>query len=866
MTITGFFNDLTGRKVTVTFTKNDGTATTRTIGENGLFFAREGVIITDDNEDEQTVIRMTGAEITLVTEDYEGDNFFASNDTQISVTITRGGVTLFSGYVDPQTYSQAFSGRLNEFTVNCIDKLATLQYHPYFNATPDNYETVRTTATTERSFYDILDAALPAGRILYDCSKGIDNQRLATVFSDCGVSDFVFLGDDADNVSTWEEAVTEILRYLNLHIRQQGDDFIIYDNDSVAMQRNTWVDIRTGLSVVLPTPSSTTLTSAMHAADDTNVSVNQSYNQITLTCKMDDGKEFIVNPLDSDTMTSQFANKQIYMQEFDYHRNGALQIPQMQRWIEVVRGNELPDGEEIKVTDWWMQIKENKNWRLRADATRSMSDVVVHDGSGVAIIQDWVTQWSYDHDFCPCFVSFGSVEHRPTTQNNEPIGTVGMTDYLYISVNLNDSETGLRDASPAIEYTGNDGAATISPTDDNTTNYLVFSGSFTLQPKVEEAETFQWWQTNTPSPFNLYDYAVPYGDEDDTKQKYYTRKFYTQRYSNTPADYSARPSVLNLQPPTDGGVKSLKYNYSQVTGGTPTDLVDKLPILECELIIGTKRLVETDTNVFQWVTIGNEPTVTVDGVQYAITTFTLGCNPALHDFIVGGNYKIQNTVTTSMNLNTQGTAIPISKADGLHGAIIFRILGPINTTWNQITRRHPTWFRHTTYQQNDVEVLTRVQNIIMSDFKCVLVSDNALNSVDESKELIYMSDESHNYIEKLEAEDWTIITQPTSSECVDLGIKNKVCANAVSDMVNGVPLASIYNAATGETAKAEQHYVDSLYRSRHIPRVTMTATLHDSECDHRGIYTSTPLGRDFSVQSVAYNLADATATMNFVEI
>lgn len=48
-----------------------------------------------------------------------------------------------------------------------------------------------------------------------------------------------------------------------------------------------------------------------------------------------------------------------------------------------------------------------------------------------------------------------------------------------------------------------------------------------------------------------------------------------------------------------------------------------------------------------------------------------------------------------MNLDAKGTAIPIKKSDALSGAVVFRILGPVNLTWNDITRRHPSFWRHT---------------------------------------------------------------------------------------------------------------------------------------------------------------------------
>jgi hypothetical protein len=76
-----------------------------------------------------------------------------------------------------------------------------------------------------------------------------------------------------------------------------------------------------------------------------------------------------------------------------------------------------------------------------------------------------------------------------------------------------------------------------------------------------------------------------------------------------------------------------------------------------------------------------------------------------------------------MNLETEGTAIPITKDDALSGAVVFRILGPINLTWNDITRRHKTWFRHTKWYNNTKFVLSHLENIIIKDFECKVYSD-----------------------------------------------------------------------------------------------------------------------------------------------
>lgn len=67
-------------------------------------------------------------------------------------------------------------------------------------------------------------------------------------------------------------------------------------------------------------------------------------------------------------------------------------------------------------------------------------------------------------------------------------------------------------------------------------------------------------------------------------------------------------------------------------------------------------------STFEWVKLGEEPsTVDTDGNTGKITTFALGINPKIDDFIIGQEYSLQNTVKYDMNVDAEGTAIPIKK-------------------------------------------------------------------------------------------------------------------------------------------------------------------------------------------------------------
>lgn len=363
-----------------------------------------------------------------------------------------------------------------------------------------------------------------------------------------------------------------------------------------------------------------------------------------------------------------------------------------------------------------------------------------------------------------------------------------------------------------------------------------------------------------------------FNDYIDTSEghKYYTRKFYSQ--DNIKEENKETASYLvkktSLQPlNTDMVNKAYQYNFSQI--GDRTDKFKKLPVLECELIIGNKRLIETNIDeygdsIFKWVELGKEPT-TEDG--YKLTTFSLGFNPDIQDYIIGQEYEIQNTVHYTMNLDTKGTAIPIKKEDAVSGAVVFRILGVINLTWDNITRRHPSFWRHTKWSKDQIYILSHLENIYVKNFECKVYTDGANATVGEEKDLIYMSAENDYYINKKDDIDFKFITQPTSDECLKIGITPSVNMNTVINMTNGMPLTSIYNDITKETAKAEEHYVDQYYREYSVPRLILETTLQDGEnISFKNIYKSKTLTKTFYPQSISLGLKNNEAEIIFKEL
>lgn len=874
MYIHGQFRDINNVLYSVHILSNDDKTEEMIIGENGLYFSGSPISIETDNEDTfQTIIKRS-ASINLVTKDYIGDKLFADNSRNIKVNIYKGDKCIYAGFVEPNTFSQPFVNGLDEFTVNTTDALATLQYYNYGDVNLNNYKASRAKASV-KSFKDMLDQIMldiqdidivngTKGKIFYDLSKGISKGKEKTIFSDCSMSELYMLGDEADDVWTNEDVISQMMQYLNLHIIQDGFDYYIYDWNTIKDKRTGWYNLTEDTDVTI-TPTLLEMTADLHSSDDTNLSVADVYNQVSIKCSLEDQDSVIESPMDSENLSSLYNGKQKFMTEYISEGEG---VRANNAFFDMIH-DRATSYDACKIVDWYLQAMYNTNWNFITPKGYITS--LCELSNGVYVNQWKLPKYLKDNQLIPCIFKMGSVKKQNDVTDNSPTSKIDMNTYLYISINGNgdDTETNhspsdqtIKDRSGMIEYIGNNSGGVFSPTDDITTNYLVFSGEMCLMPIQKETEIFSVLQKHDRGDY--WHRTVPSDNNGDGR--YYTRRWYTQeKPSDTPSSYLS--NALSLHPwTTDKANHELQYNYT--SNGDSTDMFKKLPILECELIIGNKRLVETNidtygNSTYQWVKIGEEPTI--DGEKK--TTFSLGIDPKIGDKIIGDEFDIQNNISYTMNLDAKGTAIPIKKSDALSGAVVFRILGPVNLTWNDITRRHPSFWRHTKWYNNTKFVLSHIENIIIKNFECKIYSDQGGNENKQDNDLIYMSNETDRFINKKDDVEFKFITQLSSSECAKKGIKNTVNLNAVIETDSQTPLESIYNATTMETAKPEEHYINQYYLSYSRPKLIMETDLHDSpSISIHSILHSKVLNRNFFVQSIDRDLKESTVHIKLKEV
>ena len=353
----------------------------------------------------------------------------------------------------------------------------------------------------------------------------------------------------------------------------------------------------------------------------------------------------------------------------------------------------------------------------------------------------------------------------------------------------------------------------------------------------------------------------------NTDGRYLCHQWWKATKPTATAEYDEAEQA-GLVPFTSTGPEEYEFKYSAI--GESSDTVSKVAVLACMLIIGNKCVVETgtsgQTSDFTW-----QPYKTLaecaDEDEYYQQSFTIGFDPKIGDKLIGTDFNMQNNIDYTLGIDAEGTAIPIVKGDKLSGTVKFIILGPVNTVWDEVTRRHPTFFRHTKWGTNSVPLLAHVSSIFVKDFKVEIYSDNGLVNNSSDKDIVYMSDTDETYINKKDDLEFKFNSSLTSTERQQLGVTDTVKMSTPYNLVADEGLLTIYDKNKTEQVKAEQDYVDSYYTEYSTPHLLLTQTFQDTGSivgmfDH---YIHPALGKEFFVQGINRNLIEGSAEVTLKE-
>ena len=877
-------------------TGNDRTQTIEIGTEKAdVYFSEDPAEIENEVNDTFDVLLRNSAKIRLLCGNLIKD-LFSTSCRDAVVNIYKNDTCIFAGFIEPQTLSQPYNDRWDELELNCIDALSALQYSKYKNvgALGVIYAFVKAEAA-QHSFYDIATEILQGVtegldilgnqniKFWYDGSKAVDAQTANRyqVFRQLSISDLLFLGDDESDVWQQDEVLEELLKYLNLHIVQDGFNFYIFSWESVKAtpDKIIWHDIVAN-STKTTAQQAVTIALANVADCDTTISIGDVYNQLLLTAKVEDIESVIESPLDDDLLVSPYINKQKYLTEYSSDGEGKTAY----NAFYAMTHNQKTTYGAGAITDWYVQVMRNKQWTfpMKGNTDIDIVDYFGSEGTNQHALPDWLGQ-------APgaAIMALGSVKMNTANDDNSPTSKVNMTNYLAVSVNGNGIDNDENKTYPSVAdiqknipyavYTGNKAGGVFSPSDEKTTNYIVLSGKVILNPIMRQTNTYtklhnKEWHGGLPmglkeNEIYVWHQTVPSRNNGDGR--YYTRQYWQAETPDKEVSWH-EGADSGFYPYTGEGPEEYEFKYSAV--GDSTDTISKVAVLACMLVIGDKCVVETGTDGqttdFVWQKYKERSECQSDD-EYYQQCFTIGFDPKIGDKLVGTEFSIQNNIDYKMGIDAEGIAIPITKGDKISGQVRFMILGPVNAAWDVITRRHPTFFRHTKWSSSSVPLLAHVSSILIKSFEVKVYSDNGLiSNGNDDNDIIYMSDTKETFVNKKDDLEFKINSALTATECAQLGVSNTVKLSTPLNISTGDGVLEVYDRNGNVKAKPEQIYVDSYYTEYHRPRIVMEQKLRDidnvvSLFNH---YRHEALGKEFFVQGIGRNLIEGRADLTLKEI
>lgn len=448
--------------------------------------------------------------------------------------------------------------------------------------------------------------------------------------------------------------------------------------------------------------------------------------------------------------------------------------------------------------------------------------------------------------------------------------------------------------TPIINYKSNK-TMNLSPADDETINYIVFSGNMKLLPSVrcttntkpfkdkDGIYNFRGVSTEVSTEvINKYTYdqysiemngypflPVTSSNRAENPEYYYYQKYYTKTYPTTGNIYPAHqygdtgypdpnsfmfwgsPQLIdpdsrkfrNAQlwmPDVNVYAKQYPYQGTYVYSNSlwTNWYLDYCPTLLCTMRVGNKYLKETTTNysdnrTFEWTTDNT-------------ATFTLGIGLLRgSDCIIGESQKeLWNNVTPELNLEkVNGTAIPITKADALNGDVEFNIIGPFNAIIDEAGHyKCYDWFRNTSggFAATDVSLLNHLRGIQIEKFECTIHTNNAKNAVpNDDNDICYLSIDTGLKTAELKEVNFDITTALNPEEAYELGVASGVSYNN--------PLNTDGTLYMVESPyKPEEKYVNTLFDLYSTPKkiIEYNAEYSSELLDmYKGIYSCSLLQR-----------------------
>ena len=195
------------------------------------------------------------------------------------------------------------------------------------------------------------------------------------------------------------------------------------------------------------------------------------------------------------------------------------------------------------------------------------------------------------------------------------------------------------------------------------------------------------------------------------------------------------------------------------------------------------------------------------------------------------------------------------------------ILGPVNSYWGDVVRKHHNFWHGGSWQDSTVPIMVHVENILLKEFEIKVYSDNGLINNTDDDDIVYMSDTSERFLNEKDDLSMKLCSLLTTEECATLGVSNAVLLSTPYNSVIDGGVVNLYNALKDETVKPEQDYVDSYYSEYSTPHILLEQCIKTDNSTLFDHYTHPALsGKEFFVQGRSKNIHSGETTLTLKEI
>lgn len=236
--------------------------------------------VTIDEEDFlYTPTRFSSAAIRIVGGDYL-QNLYSTGYQQYRVVFKREGDIIWSGFIDPELYTQEYTSTKFELEIGCSSAMSTLEYIKYKQKDADRLTFV--------SFWELLKMFIEQSRGCYSsvfiphvyAKNENDYNNDANVFKEMTISEQNFFDED-NNPMTLLEVLEHFCKFLNWTcVDWQGDlYFVDIDHKDIYYKYNSGLSAYTKTAPILLNASTISYAGSDHFLD-----ILPGYNKVTVKC------------------------------------------------------------------------------------------------------------------------------------------------------------------------------------------------------------------------------------------------------------------------------------------------------------------------------------------------------------------------------------------------------------------------------------------------------------------------------------------------------------------------------------------------------------------------------------------------------